>query len=320
MKNNIKLNPLIESAMFAALAVIIIITTIYLPIFYFVGIIVLPLPFAFVYIKHNFKYAVLALVAAILISIPFGELFTVISLGLTYGLVGIVMVYCFKNDESVLNTIVFMAVIVFLSTILVYKISVLITGEDVLQVTAKGIGNILQKYKGVYESHGASSSKINTLLDENNMVYIMKMIMPGTMFVFSIVSTYLSYRFSTLVFKKFNYTLKEVKSMANWYLEPQISVVLLIFVTISFILAAVKGERGDIYIYNSFLIFTFAFSVIGLGVISFLFERTKMKNVYKNILLTIIVLSPLNNMLFFIGMTDYIFDFRKLDPRRKRYK
>ena len=320
MKNNIKLNPLVESAMFAALAVIVIIATTYLPAFYFIGIIVLPLPFAFVYIKHNFKYAALALATAILISIPFGDLFTAISLGLTYGIVGIVMVYCFKNDESVVNTIIFMAVIVFLSTILVYKISVLITGKDVLQVTAKEISNIIQKYKGAYESHGASSSKINTLLDENNMVYIMKMIMPGTTFVFSIVSTYLSYRFSTSIFKKFNYTLKEVKPISNWYLEPQISIVLLVFVTISFIIAAVKGERGDIYIYNSFLIFTFAFSMTGLGVISFLFERTKMKNVYKNILLLIILLSPLNNILFFVGMTDYIFDFRKLDPRRKRYK
>ena len=69
---------------------------------------------------------------------------------------------------------------------------------------------------------------------------------------------------------------------------------------------------------NANLIFDFVFTINALGFISALLEKLGAAKVVKVIAIVFCILPPIGSFLYFLGIFDYIIDYRKLDPYRRK--
>jgi uncharacterized protein YybS (DUF2232 family) len=121
-----------EGAVLLALYIVLLLATLYMPI---VGIILpftLPIPFLIFAMRHEWKYSLILLVAASLLSIVVSSLLT-ISTAIMFGTTGIVLGIMYKHKKRALQLLVAGALIYTINLVALYIISVTFFSYNFIQ-------------------------------------------------------------------------------------------------------------------------------------------------------------------------------------------
>lgn len=320
MQRNSTTRQLVESALLTAITVILILIGYYIPIFYFIGLFIYPLPLALIYIRSGRKYSIMSLVvSAVIIGITINPVSAVSITGLS-GLLGIALGYSIKSKKSLSITIGIMAAVTFISTVTLIKLSTIIIGQDVLTQTINELTRSMDLVRDFYINMGMPKDQVEMALKAFPTPEVIKILIPAMMVMHGIITAFITYLMAQKIFGKFGYNLDKMKPLSEWYIPVWLMMGLLAFIVFGFILRLLKIPNVDSYFINSTMIFSFIFSINGLAAVSFILKRRKVAKGLRTIIILFLMFSQLSNLLYYAGIIDYVLDYRKLDPKRKSFK
>lgn len=316
--NKINVKALVEASLLAALAALILIVSVNVPIFMIFGAIIWPLPITFLTFKYNIKISVLSLIVALFIGGLVTGPVSTLSLGLLYGLPAIVLGYCLKKRYSPFITVVAMAISIFVAYIVIIKVGEVLTGVNALEDIYKIFNESITRSKDMLKSMGIPDEQINKSIPKDFNADYLKVLFPGALALASVMGAFINYYFAGLIFRKLRMSINEMKPLDVWYINSNLSFGLFFITIVSWILMSLKVNNADVVFMTIFVIFQFVFTINGYAL---LYWFLKAKGIGKKLRVTLVVvafLTGLTQLLFFAGLIDYALDFRKLNPMRNR--
>lgn len=310
---------LVESSILTSIAVVLVLMNYYLPIFFLIGMFLWPIPITLIYIRNGAKFSIISLAVTFIITAMVTDPISAIGLVAIYGLLSVVLGYCITRKKTAVISILIMSVAAFLSTMALYKLLSFVTGQDII---SQGIKMITQSYstaKSMYTNMGVSKSVIDTTMASLPSSDTIRMIVPSVFILYSVLVAFFSYLLTQKILKKFKYNISKISPISEWYIPSKVSIGIILVFLISFILVKAGMKNGDSYFINANILFNYTFMI---NAIAFIMAMLKKKNIGKPLSWVIIVfciLPPISTYLFFVGIIDYVFDYRKLDSTRKRY-
>ena len=332
--NNYSTKAIVEASLISVIIAVIMIITGYLPIVSFIGTLILPIPVAILYIRHNYKITITAIfVSVIIASLVYNPIMAIYS-AITYSIIGVILGYCVKNNKKSSKTLIYLAMGSGISNILTIAFSMLfIEKVSFVNFISKNLEFMKQTIKvsfnsakGLYLQAGVTPEKLK-LLDKNLQlinnidVGLILALIPATIFIFSVISAYLNYIVAREILKKLNYKMEKILPFSKVYVSNIVGAILIGIVCIGIILSSKNIIGGEFIKKSSIILSQFVFIINGLAASTY-FLRVK-KNLSKPIVILILgltILSPLGNIYFSIGLMEMAFDFRKLDPYRIKRK
>lgn len=311
---------LVEAGLFTAIAVILIVITVYIPIFLFIGMFLWPIPITIIYIRHDFKYSFLSVIATgVITAMIFGPI-RAMNIILVFGLIGLVLGYCIKNKKSGAMTIAIMSAAMFFSLAVTYMIYVKIIGQDIINLALVEIEKNMELMKQTYANKQLTKEQADMLKALYDIEFA-RMVIPSTFIIGSVIMSFLSYTISGKLLRRFGYNLEKLRPFSEWYMHTQIAFGIMAIVLIGFIFYQSDKTEGLKYLYNSQLIFQYSFTLIGMSAVAFLLKKRGMSKFLSFVIIFFLLTTPIFfNALMIVGIIDYTFDWRKLDPKRQKRK
>lgn len=325
---------MVEASLMSVIISVIMIITGYLPFVSIIGTLILPIPVAILYIRHNIKITITSIfLSIILTALVYNPIMAVYS-AITCSIVGVALGYSVKKNKKPSVTLLFLAIGSAISNVLTIAFSMLFIEKvsfmnfitNKLEFMKESMKVSLDQLKTMYLQAGITPDQIK-LLDENFEmikkmdVMLVLVVIPAGIFIYAFISAYLNYIVSRAILNKLNYKMQEVLPFSRVYVSNIVGAVLIGIVCIGIILSTKEITGGDYILNASQLLTQYVFMINGLAATTY-FLRVK-RNLSKFVVIIIIgltTLSSLGNIYFSIGLMEMAFDFRRLDPYRIKRK
>lgn len=317
---NYNTKAVVESGLMCALVVVIFLMNMYLPIFGVIGLFILPIPITILYLRHNFKIALTAVVvSAILISMMSSVVLAVGS-AVLYGGSSLAVGYCIKNHKGVTRTLIYSSITMLIGTVFNFAIMIYITYNSsltsVIQEYIDMMKESMDMVSGFYQSMGVDMSN-NPMVESFNKITpdILMMIVPSILIFSSLIQAYINYGITRKILKRFKYDVPKFRPFNQWYIDNRIGAGVLIALMISNIFGSYIPGATYVVVTLAYILQTMCM-ILGIAVVYNWFVKRGSSN---KLILTMLILftfmNPLFNKIYYlIGLADLIVDFRKLDP------
>ena len=305
--------PIVEGGLLTAIAVILGLASIYLPVFGLIIEFFCAVPIVVLTVRQGAAKGFLALTASfILLTIFVGPLLSIRN-ALSFGVCGLVLGWCINKGYSAVKSFIATLITAFIAQIIVIGIVTLVLEIDVIDTEMTAVQETFDETFKIYEEIGVDKETIadarrKTLIT----VHYMKYLLPIILLLMAVLNTVACYLTAQLVFKKLR--LKFVEPMppfAEWRF-PQV-----IFYIASFAILGAYwgGTRNWIVLQTVSLNTAFIAMSIGLiqglAVLSCAADKYEVSKFVRRIIFVIIILNMLTLELVAItGLFDMLFDYR----------
>lgn len=313
-----KTRELVEASLLVALAAILIIMSQYIPFFVVVGILMWPVPIVILTFKYNVRVSIISLAALAAIIVGFMTPLAAMFLLLLYGLPAVVLGFCLRKKYSPFITVISVAVSMFLTYILTLKLSVMIFGIDILAQTQKMLDDSVNIMREILTKAGIDQEQLNQLLPAGYISQTMNLLLPGILAIMSMVGAYLNYYVVMVIFRKLRLKINELKPLDMWYINNNLSYGLFFVIAVTGVLWLFNVSNSDIVFNSIYLIFNFIFIINGFGVVFWFLKKRGVPGKVVVFIIVVIIFINLSIIVFLLGLVDYIIDFRKINPSRRR--
>lgn len=307
---------LVESGILTGVAVVLMLISQYIPVISMVTLFIWPLPITLIYIKHNIKYSILSLIVTGLVTAMISDPLSALWFTVIFGIMSIVMGYCVKTKKTATVTLLYMGITNFICIIAVFYGFSFILGQDLIGQFKLAIEQSLDMVKEMYSGMNVPQETIDNALKLFDVNLMIKMI-PGTLVLFSVFVSYITYITAGYLFKRFGYNLNKLRPFSEWYMPFEIAMGLILVTFLGYILKAKGIALGEGLFLNSATVFRLAFILIGLSSASFFLKK---RGLAKGAIVAILVfaaISPISSIIEILGIFDYALDLRKLDTKRR---
>ncbi|KRQ85969.1 hypothetical protein ABG79_02273 [Caloramator mitchellensis] len=306
---------LIESSLLTAIAVVLILISIYIPVFYYIGLFMWPLPLALVQIKHGYKYSITSLVATTIIILLFTDPYTAFGFAITNGLLGIALGYMIKKRANVFTMIFVMVIINIISLTASIKLFGLIAGQDYIKMAFEELYRSLDTAKNMYSKMGIPKETTEAIFKSIPPRETMMMLIPTALIFHGILSSVITYFFAKKIYSRFGIKLEDIPKFSNWYIPAKFALTLMLLILLGYLAAYMRLNRGEAILLNAMYLMMFVFTINGLAALSFYLEKRGLAKSLR-LLIMFFVFTSFGNLLFIVGIIDYSLNLRKLDISR----
>ncbi|MTK12971.1 MAG: YybS family protein [Clostridiaceae bacterium] len=315
---------MVEAGLITALIVVIMMITVYIPIFSMFGMFILPIPVTVLYIRHNYKITLGAVViSAILIAMLYSPISALTS-SILFGITGMTFGYCIKNDKKLSTTILLLALASAIG--IVINFSIYVNLLDKRGMTGFISDNIrimkesLNLSKELYGKMGVSSEQFASIEKSFELFtpdFILKLI-PAIVILMSFFSAYVSYLLTSSILKKLRYNMKPMVPFSQIYINTRIGTLVGVTLLIGLLLGRSKVQGAGYIINSAEYLLQFIFVIDGISVATYyLRNRFNISKPITALILFFTVFSQMSVIYVYAGLADMLFDFRKLDPYRR---
>ncbi len=322
MSNN-KLDTKAVAEVGLILAAIVVIGLLIVPISMIVGMIILPVPITILYLKYNNKVAILTVAASIiLLSMFLGPIIAITS-ALEYGLTGITLGYCIKNDKSISKTLIYVMIAalaaIVCNMVLYFTFIEPISFIDFINNGVVIIKEQLAVMKKLYMEAGIGENQIIVfdILQKELTAKSILLIIPSTLIVYLLILASLIYTFARSILIRLRYKTIKPLSFSKFYITNLLGALIIALICIGIIINAKGITLGEDLQYSLLMIANIIFGINGMAAVTYYFR--KKRNMSKKVVVLILFLSLFLRaqiIYFYIGFVEMLFDFRKLDPYR----
>lgn len=317
----------IEAGLISALIVVIMLINVYVPIFSIFGMFILPVPVTVLYIRHNYKVTLVAvIVSAIIIAMVYNPLSALTS-GITIGFVGMTLGHCVKHKKKASTTVLFLSIaliIVWILSIAIY--TTFIDTSGIVSIMDKNIKAIKENYysvRDIYVKMGVSKEKL-AIIDESykgiTTEYMIKFL-PYSVTILSFCLAYLNYVITKSILRKFRYDMEEFSPFSNLYINTRVGTFVVVCLIIGMLLSRNKISVGEYVTNYSQILLQLVFALNGLAFSAYyLRNRFHMSKMVTALILIYTGTTQFYIIYMYLGFIDMIIDFRKLDPYRRLIK
>ncbi|NLM36411.1 MAG: DUF2232 domain-containing protein [Clostridiales bacterium] len=322
MNSKIGTRPLVEAGLLVAITVVLSFFVLFVPLIGAIGYFALPVPIAILYIRHDFK---LSFIASIVSAIVIGStlsLESALSSLILFPIIGLILGYCFKNKLKVSRSLILISlanivayiIFVILSLLLFYKGSI----TNFINIIKEYARENLNAYISMLGNQSASKEieTLREMLDNVSLQSILSIIIV-VIIMASIIQSFIYYFVTREIMKRLKIELVEIGEFDKVYVDNRIGALLLIIVSIGAILHTKNIVIGTYIYIIGVMILRGVLTVVGSAVAYYyLINRFKMNKGSAIVIIVVILLTSLGTIIVYIGLSDLIFDFRRVDPNR----
>lgn len=316
---------MVEAGLISALVVIIMLLNVYVPIFSTLGTFILPIPITVLYIRHNYKVAISSvIVSAILIGMVYNPL-SALTASILFGATGITLGYCIKSEKEAGTTIMLLAAVL----VAAMSINFTIYANFIDKTGIVGFINrniimmqeSLDMTKEIYGKMGVTEEQlapIEKTFEVFTTDFVLKLI-PAILVIVSFTSAYFNYSITRAILKRLKYNVKEGRPFSKIHINTRIGTIVVLFLIVGILLNKRDIPIGG-YITNSAqVVFQLMLLLDGASLaVHYLRNRFNMSKVVTALILIFTISSQISMIYVYIGLADMLFDFRKLDPYRRK--
>jgi uncharacterized protein YybS (DUF2232 family) len=325
-KQNFSTKAMVEAGLTSTIMVAVFLLTVNLPMFSGLSLFILPIPVAVLCVRHNYSAAAGAVfVSAVLIGMLYSPVSAITSSAI-FGGTGLTLGYCIKTGKEVWATIAMLAAAAAAAILIDMAVVITVvynTGfTEFVNQNLQVIKESMQQYYDYYKQSGASESQLQQLqqaMEIFTVDYILQML-PVSLAACAFGFAFICYSATRSIMKKLRYEIKPIPPVSEIYINNRVGTLILIFAVIGALMSKNGVAGGQNIAGSSMLLAQLVFTVDGVTLAAYYLRRrfnmTKMITFFV-ILLT--VSSPAFSLAYVVmGLTDMIFDFRKLDPFRRK--
>lgn len=317
--NHTNIKPAVEGGILSALAVIMMLISVYIPLLGVVTAVIWPVPVALLGVRHGLKWSIMAAVTSGVIAAMALQPLTALQMVVAFGSIGVVIGHAFHLNYSPLKTMVAASAISFLGILAVLLLGFLIMGVNPLALQMDVLTETSTQVIDMYRSTGAFSEadleKISSSL--NNSLAYMKIIIPGIMALSAVFYALLNFLATKAVLRKLGQQVQSFPPFRQWYLPRKILYIAAV-TAVMYYWGHYRSVAplGDISM-NIGVLLIVLFFVQGLSLFYYLADKYNLSRLTKGIILFLTFTNAFfMEMVFFAGLWDVIFDYRKLRTPR----
>ena len=308
---------ILEAGMISALMVIMTLVIMYLGFSAYIVVCILPIPITIVYIRQNFKIALIAvLVSTILVGLFFNPLQALANTFLM-GLIGITLGYCLKKKFSSTKTYVIFGLVVTMGAFIYTLIYVeLVTGIGVyatIDSMIKQMVAIAVKTVGNTSMNAQQKNYIENIkrIDVNSMLKPLI----GAITIMGFALAYINYKITGKLLKRLKYNTEEIFQLTKIYIPNKFGIVMIIIILIGYVLTLKKLLIGEYILQSSLLVLAVMFAISGMSLTAYyLINKYRVSKLIVIIILVAAFMYNLYLTFIILGLIDLVINFRKLDP------
>lgn len=308
-----------EAGLFAALTTVMIVGAFYIPLLGSVMALLLPVPIIVLAVKNKPLYVIVSAFVAIVISGLIISFLNSLTMGIMALLVGLPIGFAMKHKQKNLVAILYGSIGAALGFLIVFKIMEVTTGITLLQTIEESFGMSMDMQSGLtsaIEGLGvdttASLAEAQLLLEE--MLYVIKLIMPAMMLVFSMFYASINLIFSHHILKRLRIDHLPVGAFDQFSFPKHMAYGSVGMIALAYLLGKMGTFDIDLLSANFAYLFITIFSVQGMAVIYHFMKRRSGKAAGV-IVIVLLAVFGLLNYIAFLGFFDVMMDLRKLRNR-----
>ncbi|AWI07845.1 YybS family protein [Clostridium drakei] len=314
----------VEAGLISTLIVVIMLANLYVPVLSVVGKLILPIPVIILYIRHNFKITLSAVVVSSIIVAMLSDPIQAFQCLIILATVGVTLGYCIKHKKSNSLTLIMLTIMSAIGITISFVILVHLAGKQgIIDFMSNQLQQSVNMTKQMYAGMGLTKEQ-SVILDSiyefakpDNLTKNFLLIISLTGFM----SACLNYYVTRVILKKLKYDIVEVKSFDYFYINSKMAAIVAIFILIGVLLTKNNMSIGSSITTAGYGILQVMLLLNGAAfVLYYLRNKFNMSKLISNLILIFTILSPLLVVFVYLGLIDILVDFRKLDPNRRRPK
>ena len=284
----------------------------FIPPFFFVSSILLPIPLAVLVRRRDLKVAILSLVVTIfLMTVLYPNPLQVLVMFIQFGPLGLVLGLLYKNYVSAGHAVVTAYVVSALAALAVITLSFLVTGIN-FEMLQASLTEGMNKVFAMYQEAGVPVPAEQQQLFRNSIKASI-LLLPAAYVVAALFATTLTYIVGAKVLRRLNYQVNALPPFSKWRL-PWYSIWGMIL-GLLFFLVGNQFQLNIIKIIgqNVLTLFAFIFFTIGLSVVVHFYKQLNLSKPFKMVLLflLIIYISFMYMAVVLLGLLDTILNLRR---------
>ncbi|AQS57738.1 YybS family protein [Desulforamulus ferrireducens] len=303
---------LVDGAFMAGLTAVLALLGMYIPPFFFVSSMLLPIPLAVLVRRQNLKVAILSLVVTLfLMTVLYPDPLVVLIMFMQFGPLGLVLGLLYKNYVSAGHALVAASLVATLSSLAVIALSVMVVGIS-LEALQASLNESMNKAFAMYQEAG-----IPVPLEQQQMlregVQTAVLLLPAAYIAAYLISTTLTYIIGAKVLRRLNYQVNSLPPFSKWRL-PWYAIWGIIIGLLCYLLGnEYQLDTVKIIGQNVLILFVFIFFIFGLSVIVHFYQQINLAKPFKMMLLflLIIYISFMYMAVVLLGLLDTIFNLRR---------
>ncbi|WPC41900.1 YybS family protein [Clostridium sp. JS66] len=314
----------VEAGLISTLIVVIMLANLYVPVLAVVGKLILPIPVIILYIRHNLKVTLAAVVVSSIIVAMLSDPIQAFQCLIILGTVGVTLGYCIKHKKSNSLTLIMLTIMSAIGITVSFVILVHLAGQQgIIDFLSNQLQQSVSMAKqmnagmGLTKEQSAVLDSIYEFAKPDNLTknFLLIIILSGFM------SACLNYYVTRVILKKLKYDIVEVKPFTNFYINSKMAAIVAIFILIGVLLTKNNMSIGSSITTAGYGILQIILLLNGAAfVLYYLRNKFNMSKLISNLILIFTILSPLLVVFIYLGLIDILLDFRKLDPNRRRPK
>lgn len=316
-----KTRQITEAGLFAALLTVLIIGTFYIPVIGNILALFLPAPVIILTMKNKPLYVIMAAAAAIIIS---GIAITFISsmaLGGIALVVGLPMGLAMKKKSSNLVTLLIGSIGAAISFFVVFSVLEWLTGitmigmiEDSFKISMELQTSINSAADGLGVNTTGSLDDVQAMFDQ--MLYVMKLIMPALVLILSFFYSAANQIFSIQMMKRMNIDHVALGNFDEFKYPKHLAYGGLGMMVLAYLLSYLGYVDSQLIIANFTYLFMMIFSVQGISLIYYYMKKRSGKALGV-IVIVVLLLFGFLQYIAYLGFFDVMVDLRKKDKKPK---
>ena len=309
-----RITPTVEGGLLTAIAVILGLASVYLPILGLFVEFFCAVPIVVLTVRQGAAKGALALIASFLILAMFIGPLLAMRNALSFGICGLVLGYCIEKNFSAVKCFIATLITAFLAQVATIAILMFVMGINVPEIEATTVKETFDETFKLYETMGVDKQTLEQLRGQfDATLELMKYLMPFILALMGLINAVICYLTSKWIFAKLRMKFIEpLPPFAEWKF-PKVFLYIVAFSAIGVYWGATR-EWMTLYTIsvNVAFVSTGIGFLQGLAVLSAVADSFNVSKFWRRLLFIVIIF----NMLFieivaFTGLFDMIFDYRK---------
>ncbi|MDD4568667.1 MAG: YybS family protein [Tepidanaerobacteraceae bacterium] len=310
--NNTK--SMVEGALLAAINIILSIIAIYMPILGTFATLIWPVPIVILGIRHGLKTSILSIVVAgIFVAILSGP-FQAVTIVVSFGLMGIVMGRALKKNFSPFKVLGVGSVASLVSKVALVFLTMIMMGINPLTEEITVLKESLSLAGSFYQKMGMDPQTVETTIESfTRSLDLLPLIIPGIFIMASVLDSFLTYVVTKAVLGRMGQKLEDFTPFWLWRF-PDYTVAFFLLGNLLTLLETYwpVGVLKSVGL-NLALVFGFTFLVQGFSLLAFYLGKYNVGKPFRLLIVFFVLFNPLFlQILFFAGLFDILFNFRKI--------
>jgi uncharacterized protein YybS (DUF2232 family) len=321
---NFSTKAVVEAGLLSAIIVVLMLITVYIPFLSILNVI-LPVPVTILYLRHNYKVAISAVVVSGILVAMFYDPVSAINATAVYAITGMTLGYCIKGDKKLSFTIILLTLAGAVSYLIMGLLYIFILQPNGVHGVMNDINKIIEMYnntveqtKNFYKSMGMTPQQLDGMKQSFPVLTleIIKLLVPGVIVVSLVSSACINYAIAKSILKKLKYKVRDFIPFSEFHISNKIGAVAVILFCIALILQSRNIAIGVYVLSFLTIIIRMTFLINGLALTTFYLRGRFKLNKIVVILILFFATLQFENIFFMLGLIDMIMDFRRLDADR----